>query len=136
MSISGYSGKEVFQKLGIKPETKLLLIHAPADYNELLGLDTTGQLCDPQEKADCIHLFTTGMKELAAQLDSAIQRMKEDGMIWVSWYKKSSKRFSGITEDEIRNYILKNTELVDVKVCSISDDWSGLKLVIRKEKRK
>ena len=50
-------------------------------------------------------------------------------MIWVSWYKKSSKIPTDVTEDVIRNYALKN-DLVDVKVCAVSDTWSGLKLVV------
>lgn len=55
--------------------------------------------------------------------------------IWVSWYKKSSGIPTDITEDVIRHYALKN-DLVDVKVCAVSDIWSGLKLVVPVAKRK
>jgi hypothetical protein len=55
-------------------------------------------------------------------------------IIWVSWYKKSSGIATDITENEIRNYALKN-DLVDIKVCAVSEDWSGLKLVVPKNKR-
>jgi hypothetical protein len=54
--------------------------------------------------------------------------------IWISWYKKSAKIPTDITEDIIRNYALKN-DLVDVKVCAVSDIWSGLKLVVPLAKR-
>jgi hypothetical protein len=55
-------------------------------------------------------------------------------MIWVSWYKKSAKIPTDVTEDVIRALALK-TDLVDVKVCAVTDVWSGLKLVVRKQLR-
>jgi len=61
--------------------------------------------------------------------------MRPDGMIWVSWPKKSSKVPTDITEDTIREVALP-LGLVDIKVCAVDDVWSGLKLVIRKENRK
>ena len=56
-------------------------------------------------------------------------------MIWISWPKKASKVKTDITEDVIREIILP-IGLVDIKVCSVSEIWSGLKVVIRKENRK
>jgi hypothetical protein len=60
--------------------------------------------------------------------------MKQDGAIWVSWHKKSAKIPTDVTEDLIRARALA-TDLVDVKVCAVSDDWSGLKFVVRKALR-
>ena len=54
--------------------------------------------------------------------------------IWISWYKKSAKILTDVTEDTIRNYALQN-DLVDVKVCAVSEVWSGLKLVVPLKKR-
>ena len=62
------------------------------------------------------------------RLDRLIKKNKKI-VIWVSWYKKSSGIATDITEDTIRNFALKNN-LVDVKVCAVSDIWSGLKLVV------
>ena len=62
-------------------------------------------------------------------IPSMKKQLEQDGMIWISWYKKSAKIPTDITEDIIRNYALKNG-LVDVKVCAVSDVWSGLKLVV------
>ncbi len=55
-------------------------------------------------------------------------------IIWISWYKKSSRITTDMTEHVIRNYALQNN-LVDIKVCAVSNDWSGLKLVVPKNKR-
>jgi hypothetical protein len=60
--------------------------------------------------------------------------MRTDGALWVSWYKKAAKIPTDVTEDLIRACALK-TDLVDVKVCAVSEEWSGLKLVVRKERR-
>lgn len=62
------------------------------------------------------------------------KNMKPTAIIWVSWYKKSAGIPTDITEDVIRNYALRN-DLVDVKVCAVSDIWSGLKLVVPLAKR-
>ena len=80
------------------------------------------------------HLFTTKRRELEQQLALAQSQIKQDGMIWISWPKKSSGVPSEITEDTIRKVALPRG-LVDIKVCAVDDTWSGLKLVIRKEKR-
>ncbi len=57
------------------------------------------------------------------------------GFIWVSWPKKASKVPTDITEDTIRAIILPDSDLVDVKVCAVDAVWSGLKLMIRKDRR-
>jgi len=80
-------------------------------------------------KRDFIHFFTQLKDEYLANLPLLKQLLKPDGMIWVSWPKKSSKVITDITEDIIRNYALE-VGLVDIKVCAIDEIWSGLKLVI------
>jgi hypothetical protein len=57
--------------------------------------------------------------------------MADGGMLWVSWPKKTSKLFVDLTEDGIRKICLP-MGLVDVKVCAVDNDWSGLKLMRRK----
>ena len=67
-------------------------------------------------------------------LDEARGVIRQDGTIWVSWYKKAAKLPTEITEDTIREAALP-MGLVDVKVCAVDEKWSGLKLMIRKENR-
>jgi len=128
---AGYSGTPLLKKLGIKPGHKLVLINQPGNYFELLEADVTDQLCNKHEVPDLIHLFTVTKKEFESEmkrLDPVIEKNKKI-VIWVSWYKKSSGMATDITEDTIRNFALKNN-LVDVKVCAVSDIWSGLKLLV------
>ena len=80
------------------------------------------------------HIFVTERAELEKTLGLLLPLVDRAGMIWVSWPKKASKLPTDITEDVIRDVALP-MRLVDVKVCSVDDIWSGLKLVIRKEHR-
>ena len=81
-----------------------------------------------------VHLFATSASELKAKLKSYRAKIVPDGVIWVSWPKKSSRVKTDITEDTIRDVALP-MGLVDIKVCAVDEVWSGLKLVIRKERR-
>jgi hypothetical protein len=137
MSMVGYSSAPLAKKLGIKPGSCLLPIGAPADYRKWLPPlppDVTFLAKSPKEGADIVHLFVTNLAKLDAELPRARQAMKPDGALWVSWYKKSAKVPTDVTEDAIRARALK-TDVVDVKVCAVSDQWSGLKLVVRKHLR-
>lgn len=136
MAISGYSGTPLLKKLGITTAMKLLLINPPADYYYLLETDLSDQLCKKNEVPDFIHLFVKTKKEFESEMKKLkiFIRKKSSVIIWVSWYKKAAKIPTDVTEDVIRNYALKN-ELVDVKVCAVSDIWSGLKLVVPLNKR-
>jgi hypothetical protein len=84
--------------------------------------------------ADFVHFFCTRKSELSGQLPKLMKGIKPDGMIWVSWPKKSSGVQTDVTEGTIRKVCLP-MGLVDVKVCAVDETWSGLKLVVRKELR-
>jgi hypothetical protein len=83
-----------------------------------------------------VHLFAKSYKDFEAEMKKLkpLTKSNPDITIWVSWYKKSAGIATDITEDIIRAYALKN-DLVDVKVCAVSDIWSGLKLVVPVAKR-
>lgn len=83
---------------------------------------------------DFIHAFTKSKDELIAHLPRLQDLIGPDGMAWISWPKKASKVPTDMIEDVIRDEALK-LDLVDVKVCAVDEIWSGLKLVIRKERR-
>ena len=136
MATAGYSGTHLIKKLGIKPEMKLLLINHPDDYYLLLETNVSNQQCRKNELPDLVHLFVKSNKEFEKEMKKLKPVCKKNPAvnIWVSWYKKSANIPTDITEDTIRNYALKN-DLVDVKVCAVSEIWSGLKLVVPLNKR-
>jgi hypothetical protein len=134
--MAGYSGTPLAKKLGIKPGTELHVIHGPDDYARLVdplpeGVRVTDGL---SKTTDIVHLFSTSKAELAPALGSFRKTLKPDAVIWVSWPKKSSKVPTDITEDTVRELALP-LGLVDIKVCAVTEIWSGLKLVLRKELR-
>ena len=137
MATVGYSGTPLLKKLGITPEMKVLIINKPDDYYKLLEADINDQLSRKNETPDLIHLFVKNIKEFETEMKKlkAFCKLNPNITIWVSWYKKAAKIPTDITEDVIRNYAWKN-DLVDVKVCAVSDVWSGLKLVVPIAKRK
>jgi len=137
MATVGYSGTPLLNKLGIKPEMKVMVINMPPDYYKLLEADIADQLCKKNAIPDLVHLFVKDKKEFEAEMKKlkAFCKQNPNITIWASWYKKAAKIETDMTEDVIRNYALKN-DLVDVKVCAVSDIWSGLKLVVPLTKRK
>jgi hypothetical protein len=134
--MAGYSGTPLLKKLGIKPEMKVMLIQPPDDYYQLLDLNISEQLCSKGQTPDFIHLFVKNNTAFENEMKKLKPLIKSNPSvtIWISWYKKSAKIPTDITEDTIRNYALKN-DLVDVKVCAVSEIWSGLKLVVPLAKR-
>ncbi len=136
MLTTGYSGTTLLKKLGIKPGMKILLLNEPANYGDLLETNISDQLCKKNETPDLVHLFVINNKVFEAAMKKLQPVCKKSPaiIVWVSWYKKSANIPTDITEDTIRNYALQNG-LVDVKVCAVSDIWSGLKLVIPLAKR-
>jgi hypothetical protein len=134
MVTTGYSGTPLLKKPGIEANSRILLIHEPSNYFELPEKDITTQLCKKNEQPDLIHLFAKTNKEFETAMKKLKTLIKPATSIWVSWYKKSAGIPTDITVDAIRNYALQNG-LVDIKVCAVSDIWSGLKLVVPLAKR-
>ncbi|MEP7256479.1 MAG: hypothetical protein ABI666_11940 [Ferruginibacter sp.] len=136
MAFAGYSGTPLMQKLGIKPGMKVLVLHAPENYFQLLLSDISKQYVASNETPDFIHLFAKTDTIFKTEMKKVLQicRKKTTVIIWVSWYKKSSGIATDLNEDLIRSFALQNN-LVDIKVCAVSNEWSGLKLVVPVSKR-
>jgi hypothetical protein len=135
--MAGYSGTPLVKKLGIREGSKLYLANAPNNYLKLVSPlpDGVKIVSRVSSNTDMVHIFSTKEVHLTRTLRAVLPKIKQDGMIWVSWPKKSAKVPTDITEDTIRKVALP-LGLVDIKVCAVDDVWSGLKLVIRKELRK
>lgn len=135
--MTGYSGTPLAKKLGLKPGAILLAISAPPEYRswlEPLPAEVALVAKPPKGGCDIVHLFAARLAELERALPRARRAMKADGALWVSWYKKAAKVPTDVTENDVRERALA-TDLVDVKVCAVSESWSGLKLVVRKHLR-
>jgi hypothetical protein len=129
--MAGYSGTPLVTKLGIKPGFRMYVAGAPALYFDWLHpLPEKVNLVNTLSGSlDFVHVFVKDQKSFRAILIKTKTRMKSDGMVWVSWPKKSSGVVTDLDENVIRDFALHNG-LVDVKVCAVDETWSGLKLVI------
>jgi hypothetical protein len=132
----GYSGKSIVQKLGIKPGFRIFVEGAPADYGDIIGQLPAGVTAASRPKAplDMVHLFATESAGLASRLRRYRDAIAPDGMVWVSWPKKSSGVATDLSDVMVRDTALA-LGLVDVKVCAIDATWSALKFVIPKDQR-
>ena len=134
--MAGYSGTPLVAKLGIAQRSQVLLIGAPAGYRALLEPLPPAVRFVRQATAatTLVHIFETRRAPLAAALSRLRAALPPTAAVWVSWPKKSARIASEISEDTVREVALP-LGFVDVKVCSVDDIWSGLKLVVRKELR-
>jgi hypothetical protein len=134
---SGYSGRTLIQKIGLKPGQMLVVVHPPAHYAELvapLPPEATLRAAEPGDDlrgAAVLHLFVRGADDLERDGPRLAADAAPGAALWVSWPKKSSPLFTGVTEDTIRQVMLP-TGWVDVKVAAVDEDWSGLKLLRRR----
>jgi hypothetical protein len=136
MQTAGYSGTLLAKKLGIKEGFKIALYNQPEYYFQLFtDFPADVKLINNKTKVDFIHYFVKEEKQLVKDINKLKNQVEQNGMIWISWPKKSSKVEADITEDVIRKNALKNG-LVDIKVCAVDETWSGLKLVIPVKDRK
>jgi hypothetical protein len=134
--VAGYSGTPLPKKIGLKDGGTLVMINPPAGIDALFAPMPIGATLSKKLVAatSLIILFCKDAATLRQQIGPTSAKLAADGSLWIGWPKKSSKLFIDLTEDTIRDVVLP-MELVDVKVCAINDDWSGLKLMVRKESR-
>jgi hypothetical protein len=133
---AGYSKRSLVEKLGIKPGTRIALLNVPSNY-----LDTLGEL--PPEtvilnklgnQLDLIQFFTERRIELELAFPNLKSSLSFDGMLWISWPKRSSKVATDLNDNVVLEIGLSNN-LVDIKVCAVDEIWSGLKFVFRVKDR-
>ncbi|MGL1888637.1 MAG: DUF3052 domain-containing protein [Reichenbachiella sp.] len=131
------SKTSLFKKLGIKSESEILVLNTPKSYlgfftdfpnNVLISEDQSNQ------QFEFIHLFVSTVKELENLYTVAKTSLKKNGVLWISWPKKTSKIETELDKFMIMKYGLDNG-LVDTKVASIDNNWSGHKFVYRLKDR-
>jgi len=136
--MSGYSGTPLIKKLGIKPGQNVAIVNAPKTFlaSELKPLPENVRLTSAQaaKQLDFIMLFVNSTKALQKELPKLKRKLARDGILWVSWPKKSSGVETDLSFDIVQQSGLK-IGLVDVKICAVNEIWSGLKFVYRLKDR-
>jgi hypothetical protein len=134
--MAGYSGTPLPKKLGITSATAIVALGAPPGYRQILGeLPAGAKITTKLRPSNAfIHLFVRRREALSTELVRCRAQLVDEGMIWVSWPKRSSGIETDVIEDTIRALALP-LGLVDTKVCAVDNVWSGLKLMVRRENR-
>jgi hypothetical protein len=130
--VAGYSGTPLPKKLGIKPQLRVVLVNLPSEVDAELKEALAGcrKVNDSKEALDFALVCVKTQAELKKHFAHLKKQLAPAGMLWISWPKKSSGVASDLDENVVRHFGLK-AGLVDVKVCAVSEVWSGLKFVIR-----
>ncbi|HEX3812211.1 MAG TPA: DUF3052 domain-containing protein [Mycobacteriales bacterium] len=146
----GYSAARAARKLGIKPDSVLMLLDAPAGWavpDLPAGVDvrwTADDMPDPDQPADPANTYCRPDVVLAFARTAAVLHERigllatviyPAGAVWIAWPRKAGGHVSDMTENLIREVALP-LGLVDNKVAAIDDDWSGLRLSWRRELRR
>jgi len=141
--MAGYSGTPLAKKLGIKPEAQLFILNGPPQVEQWLeplpaGVTDAGKLAKPGS-ADIVLCFAASRAELARRFTGAMRALKTSGGLWIAWPKQAARKIdprwaTDLTENDVRAFGLA-AGLVDIKVCAISEVWSGLRFVYRLKDR-
>ena len=134
--MAGYSQTPLVKKLGLRSGMRLRVIDAPLDYAAMVEDLPPGLQWAAEDETglDFIHLFTNSQAGLAEAFPRLAAYLVKSGVLWISWPKRSSGRQADLDENSIRETGLNNG-MVDVKVCAINEQWSGLKFVFRLKDR-
>jgi hypothetical protein len=134
--VAGYSQRSLPEKLGIKPGSQVVALGAPQSYASMLGRLPQGVRIHARLAATTqfIHRFARRREELQTDFPRLSRAITDDGILWISWPKKTSGVDTDLTENIIRDLGLAEG-LVDVKVCAVDEVWSGLKFVRRVKNR-
>ena len=132
----GYSGTPLPKKLGIKDAFRVALLHAPAEVTAELAdsLSNCRIVKIASGDLDFIFLFSKSRGMLEREMPATVKALAPSGMLWVAWPKKSSGIASDLDGNIVRDVGL-SAGVVDIKVCAVTDVWSGLKFVIRVKDR-
>jgi hypothetical protein len=136
--MAGYSGTPLAKKLGFKEGTRAGLVNSPASFEKELDplpYDVEIVVAQLPKQLDLIILFTDSQRTLKKEFGNLSRKLADNGMLWIAWPKNASGVATDLSENSVRKIGL-DAGLVDVKVCAVSDIWSGLKFVYRLKDRK
>lgn len=124
----------LFKKLGLKDGQKVILVNIPENYFDLLIEVPEVEEAENEELADFVHIFESRLGDLEKLFKTNVSRLKPDGMIWISWPKKTSKVATDVDYHSAKSVATQNG-YVDVKVSAIDETWTACKYILPKKSR-
>jgi hypothetical protein len=134
---AGYSKRSLVEKFGIKPNSVIAILNAPAGFDQTLGPLPDGVVLKSRlgNEIRFIHAFFKDRRKLDQQFPALKKALDESGTLWISWPKKAAKIATDLTDNVVREIGLRHG-LVDIKVCAVDEFWSELKFVYRSKDRR
>ena len=135
--MAGYSGTPLVRKLGFKEGFRAALVNPPSNFHrelDPLPPDVTFYTAKLPKDLDLILLFADSQRMLLKEFPRLAKRLRQNGMLWIAWPKKTSGFETDLSENPVRMIGLE-AGLVDVKICAVNEVWSGLKFVYRLKDR-
>lgn len=128
--------RPLISKLAMKPDARYALVGAPPGFEAALRPLPNGAAPVAEDGTlDFVLLFAPDEAALRSQLPEWTGRLADDGMLWVAWPKKASGVPSDLSFDRVQSIGLE-AGLVDNKICSVDEVWSGLRFVYRLKDRR
>lgn len=132
--MAGYSNRSLRDKLGLRDGARAAILNAPAPIRKEIDSKSEATTELSATTYDFIHAFFSEPSALERALPQMKKQLAKDGMIWISWKKRSADPNGELSESRVREIGLA-AGLVDVKVCAVDESWSGLKFVYRRSDR-
>jgi CheY-like chemotaxis protein len=131
-TFAAYAGTPLTKKLGIRPGSVVVLVGAPEGFEGRLGSLPEGAVLrrGARGRCDLVLWFARSRREVERRVARLGEFAGRDGL-WIAWKKRASGVASDLSQTVVREIGLASG-LVDYKVCSIDDTWSGLKFTQRK----
>lgn len=131
MNDAGYSGTPLGRKLGVKPDSRVLLVAAPPGFDlDDVPAGAVVHRRGGSASYDVILAFCPDGERLRRRLSTYVPKLTTAGALWLAWPKRSSGVPTDIDENAVRDEGLR-AGLVDVKVAAIDATWGSLKFVRR-----
>jgi hypothetical protein len=126
------TAKSLAVKLKLKSGQQACIINMPDGYLQALapfpeGIQFSYELDPPNGRYDWIQLFVNNRAELDELAPQAIESLKPESLLWVSFPKGSSKIQTDLTRDKGWD-ILQQADLKWVNLISIDKTWSAFGL--------
>jgi hypothetical protein len=133
-TLDGYAGTPLSRKLGVKADSVTILVSAPRGFEKTLGALPEGAVLRRQARGRCnlIVWFTKRRKDVEKRI-KRLGDLAGPGGLWIAWPKRASGVATDLTQAVVRKIGLASG-LVDYKVCSIDDVWTGLRFTKRKQR--
>ena len=125
-TMAAYSLSPLPKKLGIRENHAVALFHAPEQFERQLEPRPRGmEIVSEASRAHVALLFVSSEAELARDLRPLKDALPTNAALWIAWPKQASGVPTDLRETIVREFGL-GAGLVDYKVCSINQTWSGL----------